>query len=133
MGRPLCKDLVLRVLQDNPLEHFDSGDIARVLETKHGYTFHDGTIGKALRALWKERKCESLLNPHGGDTFALELRKPTPEEKAEIDARHAAWQVHIQAEWQSMWGKAAPENLSGPPGLWPEDVKKAGEAGNGRV
>ena len=122
MARPRCKDLVLRVLQDNPLEHFDSGDIARVLEVKHGHTFHTGTIGKALRALWNDSKCESLLNPHGSDTFALEFRKPTPGEQAKIDARHAAWQAHIQAEWQAMWGKPAPKNLSGPPGLLPGDM-----------
>lgn len=126
MKRPPCKELVLQMLKDNPITDFSAADMARAIKTKLGHRFGERTVRKVLNELFKEGVCESYYGKHGPDGFYLKRRQDaTDAERAREQERHAAWQVRIQAEWQTKWGKAAPTNLTGPPGLWPDDVKES--------
>jgi len=138
MARPRCKDLVLRMLEENPIAQFDALQMGKAIRVKFGHEFSHGTVRGALNALFKEGRCESYYGKHGPDGFYLKSRQDaTEEELAREEERHAAWQVRIQADWKSRYGRSAPKNLSGPSGLWPEDVDRAEardrEASDGRV
>lgn len=121
--RPRCRDLVLKVIEDNPFEQFDVVDIARVMEVKHGHVFSDSTVRKALQELWKMDKVACLL---GRTNFYCvpdqNRRQPTAEEQKKIDERRAAWQRHFRSN-EPDFDPVKDRNLDGPPGLHPDDFK----------
>lgn len=114
-----CRDWVLQVLLDNPHEWFDAVSVGRVLEVKHNVEFAHGTIDKALRDLWKDRLIEGVVGPVA---YFAPKREPTDDEKRALEEKHAAWQEHIKAEWEAKGWGLPPSNLSGPPGLHPDDL-----------
>lgn len=124
MKRQTCKELCLFVFNENPVTQFAASDMERVLDVKHDRCFHVDTIAKAFRELFKAGECESLINPHGSDTFAKEFRQSTPEERAKQKAHHAAWQIHLKVEYEKQGFGTPHHNLTGPPALLPEDFKK---------